>query len=40
MPGKKKVSLDPVMEASLTGSTETVKAVSDMARDAFTRART
>jgi hypothetical protein len=26
-----KVSLDPVMEASLTGSTETVKAVTDMA---------
>jgi hypothetical protein len=36
-PAKMKVSLDLVMEASLTGSTETVKALSDMARDAFIR---
>ncbi|MBB5409034.1 hypothetical protein OKW40_003354 [Paraburkholderia sp. RAU6.4a] len=36
-PAKKKVSLDLVMEASLTESAETVKALSAMARDAFIR---
>lgn len=39
-PAKMKVSLDPVREASLTRSTETVKALSDMARHAFIRVRT
>jgi hypothetical protein len=39
-PAKMKVSLDLIMEASLTGSIETVKALSAMARDAFIRSCT